>query len=246
MKHLFIPIPVLLAALAALLGLATSCTSHFTTDNIDFCSGTCSFDYPYPEQYTSGDAAIASPVRSISLDWFGGDIEFAISDSDTLYATETITGSVGQAYPMQWRLEPDGELHLAYVKAGKYKSSEFNRLSKRLLIRIPRGTCLDELELDAVNGSVRVDNLLCRSLSFDCVNLNLQGSMAHAPAEVSVEAVNSKINLTLPQTTVLHIDKDCINTDVSTELPLVSDDDQANCEISLDGVNSRVIINAQK
>lgn len=47
MKHLFIPIPVLLAALAALLGLAASCTSHFTTDNIDFCSGTCRFDYPH-------------------------------------------------------------------------------------------------------------------------------------------------------------------------------------------------------
>lgn len=246
MKDLLIPIPVFLAALAALVGLATSCSSDFSSDNIRLKSSTCSFDYPAAGKYTSGNAAITDPVSEISIDWYNGDIEFAVTDSDTLFVTETVAGNPSEPLQMHWLLEPDGELHVAFAHAGRYKTSELDKLDKHLLIQVPRGKCLNDASVDAVSANVHVGNVLCRSFSFDCVNLNLQGSMAHAPEEVSADAVNATISLTLPQTTVLYIDKDCVNANITAELPITRDDDLANCEVSLDCVNARVTINANK
>lgn len=245
MKNLFIPVPVLLAALAALMGLATSCSSHFSSDNISLKSSTCRFDYSSAGKYIGGDAAIAQPVREINIDWYGGDIEFSVTDSDTLFVTERAADSLPEELRVHWYLEPDGELHLAFAKAGRYKTSELNKLDKHLLIQVPRGCCLDDVSVDAVNASLLVSNVLCRSFGFDCVNLDLAGSLAHAPEEISADAVNAKINLTLPETTVLHIDKDCVNADITSGLPTTRDDDQANCELDLDCVNCRVTINAK-
>ena len=42
-------------------------------------NGTTNFTYEHPERYSAGDATIAQPIRSLSVNWLCGDVDILYS-----------------------------------------------------------------------------------------------------------------------------------------------------------------------
>lgn len=235
MKHLRI-----ITIVASLL-LTSAC--HF--------SGGVSFDYQHPERYTTGDATLEQEINAISIDWFSGSIDILYSDHPGVSIREEADSTLNDTLRMRHYVDEDGTLNIQFCKNGiSLNTQKLKKLKKHLVIEVPRGRNLDEIEVDAVNADVNIDSVLSREVALDGVNATLNAFYPTLPKEINIDAVNSHLTLHVPPTAGMTIDMDGVNTDFQSELPVGKQGKRdkkiilgdGKCEVDIDAVNGSLNI----
>lgn len=161
--------------------------------------GTVGFemDYENEEKYLAGDAELENTINAIAIDWYGGDIQVAYYDGDTVSISETATKD-GEALSadelasqdLQLRYyADDGTLRIHFLKKGKYEKLD---LSKELKILLPKSCALKKIDCDVVDGDVSLRELMVKRVVMDSVDGDLRLEKVTA-AEIEMNSVDGSL-----------------------------------------------------
>ncbi len=220
--------------------------------------------------YTLGGASLSQTVKDISIAWIEGGVTIEYYDGDQVLLSETANRPLDSLTTLCYRVTPQGELSVTYSKSSKLKKEQFAGLHKKLLIRLPQGTRLDDLEIDGMNVSASIANLtcedisldgmnaeltladvLCHSLSSDGMNATIRATFGQLPDEVSADGMNAHVSLAVPADAGLSIEMDGLAQELSSDLPVYHKDGKTiigdgRCDVSLDGMNCTLDITIRK
>ena len=219
-----------IVAMTATLLLASACNF----------SSKARFDFQHPERYTTGDATFEQDIDKISIDWFSGDIDILYSDNPGVCICEKADTTLNDTLSMRHYVDEDGTLNIQFCKNGITLSTK--KLKKHLVIEVPRGRGLDEIEIDGVNTNVTIDSVVSREVTVDAVNSDVTAFYPTLPDEINIDGVNSKLTLHVPPTAGMTVKMDGVNTDFRSDLPVGKTGKKhtlgdGKCELDIDAVN---------
>lgn len=227
-----------IVAMTATLLLASACNF----------SSKARFDFQHPERYTIGNATFEQDIDKISIDWFSGDIDILYSDNPGVCICEKADTTLNDTLSMRHYVDEDGTLNIQFCKNGiTLSSKKLKNLKKRLVIEVPRGINLDEIEIDGVNTNVTIDSVLSREMNVDGVNATFKAFYPTLPEEINIDAVNTTLNLHVPPTAGMTIELEGVNTEFRSELPTGKSGNKTilgdgKCEVNIDAVNGNLNI----
>lgn len=222
-----ISLPVLAAMLLML--LFSSCVHIEVPDEAAF-----TFDNEKDmSSYTLGGASIAQAVKDISIDWIDGDVTIEYYDGDHVLLSETADRPLDSLTTLCYRVSPQGELSVCFTKSRKLKKEQFEGLNKKLLIRLPQGTRLGDLEIDGMNVVASIAGITCEDISLD--GMNAQLSLSNLVCE-EIDADGLNAQLTLTDVRCHSVSADGMNATISATFGQMPD------EVSADGMNAHVTL----
>lgn len=234
MKRTYI---IIMAAL-----LLTGCQFNLDGSNVDL-------SYEHPERYSMGDAKIAQPVRSVSINWRCGDIDILYSDITEVRIHEETDSSLTEDLRLRYYVDEEGELEIQYCANGKQRYDNLKALSKHLYVELPRGMNLDEIEIDGVDVMVAVDRVQHRELSVDGVDMNVNAYYpGELPDKIGMDGVKNLLALhVVPETAGLTIEMDGVVKHLACDLPSTKQDSKTivgdgRCRVEVDGVDVKLSI----
>lgn len=212
--------------------------------------GDMKFSYEHPERYQIGDAVLSQTINEIDISWLEGNIDIVYADHPEVRIYEKSDITLADSLRMHWYVDNDGCLDIRFCKNGKYKTKSLNNLGKHLTIEVPRGTVLNEIEMDLVSANVNIDSVVCQELNVDGVSFGLTTNYPTLPNEISIDGVDCHLNLQTPLTEGMTIEMSGVKThmNISTERPTRKEGKKTiigdgACKIDIDGVNCTLNIN---
>ena len=148
---------LLLLVFCLLCPLFSSCGVNINLSN---------YIYNNEDQYSVGGATVNDTVKNIEIDWISGDIDIKHYDGEGISISEQSKKEISENLTMRYCVEED-TLKIKFAASGKWN---FNALSKRLTILIPKGMELTDIEIDTVSSVVRATEIECRDLTVDTVS----------------------------------------------------------------------------
>ena len=207
-------------------------------------NGKTNFTYEHPERYSVGDATIAQPVRSLSVNWLCGDVEILYSDTPEVRIHEKADTSLTDSLRLRYYVDAEGELEIQYCANGKYSQGDLKALHKHLYIELPRGANLDDIEIDGVDVRVAVWRVQHRKLNVDGVNVNVNSYYpGELPDEIDMDGVRCLLALhVVPETAGLTIEMDGMMNHLRCDVPSVKKDNKTivgdgRCRVEVNGVD---------
>ena len=207
-------------------------------------NGTTNFTYEHPERYSAGDATIAQPIRSLSVNWLCGDVDILYSDTPEVRIYEKADTSLTYDLRLRYYVDDEGELEIQYCANGKYQFDDLKALRKHLYIELPRDMNLDDIEIDGVDVRVAVWRVQHRKLNVDGVNVNVNSYYpSDLPDEIDMDGVKSLLALhVVPETAGLTIEMDGVMNHLRCDVPSVKKDNKTivgdgSCQVTVDGVD---------
>ena len=213
-------------------------------------NGETNYTYENPERYNIGDATFEQPVNKIDVDWLDGDIDIVYADHPGVRIYEKADSVLNDSLRMHHYVDNDGCLNIQFCKSGKYKTMRLNNLGKHLTIEVPRGTMLDEIDMDLVSVIINIDSVVTRKLDVDGVSFDISAFYPSLPNEINIDGVNCLLNLSTPLDAGMTIEMDGVkkHLNITSERPTRKEDKKTiigdgKCEIDIDGVNCTLNIN---
>lgn len=212
--------------------------------------------YDHPERYSVGDATISQPISAISVDWLCGDVDIVYTDDTAVRIHEEIQEGflpLTDSLRMRYYVDDEGTLEIQYIGPGKYRYGDMKNLRKHLNIEVPRGTVLDDIDIDGVETGVIVGQVLSRELTVDGVKVNVNADYPDAlPNEIDIDGVQSLLVLhVVPETAGLTIEMSGIKPFLSCDLPSRKEGEKTivgdgRCKVDADGVGIKLSIRELK
>lgn len=212
--------------------------------------------YEHPERYSVGDATLRQPVSGISVDWLFGDMEFVYTDDTAVRIHEEMQEGflpLSDSLRMRYRVDEEGELEIQYCGRGKYRYGDLKNIRKHLVVEVPRGTVLDDIDIDGVEAGVIIENVLSRELKVDGVKVSVNANYRDAlPDGIDIDGVQSLLALhVVPETAGLTIGMSGIKPWLSCDLPSRKEGGKTvvgdgRCKVEADGVDVHLSIREQK
>lgn len=220
--------------------------------------------------YTLGGASISQAVKDVSIDWIEGDVTIEYYDGDQVLISEIADRPLDSLTTLCYRVTPQGDLSVAYSKCRKLEKEQFEGLNKKLLIRLPQGTRLGDVEIDGMNVSASIASITCEdfsldgmnavltltdmrchSVSSDGINATIRATFGQLPDEVSADGMNAHVSLAVPADAGLSIEMDGLAQSLNSDLPVYHKDGKTiigdgRCDVSLDGANCTLDITTRK
>ena len=226
---------IILAAMAVL--LAAACGNNTVVH----------MQYDHPERYSLGGVSLGQPVSSINIDWYCGDVDIRYYDGSDVRVYERSDSTLPDYLQMRYRLNSDGELDIRFCKSGKYRNGELNNLNKLLIVEVPRGIDLAEIELDGVEVRMTIEQVVSRQLTVDGVKINVNAYYDTLPNEIDFDAVKGLLALHLLPSAGLTIDQDGVMHHLVCDLPARKEGKSTvvgdgRCKVDVDGVDVSVSI----
>lgn len=111
--------------------------------------------------------AAPSQIREIEIEWAAGSIRILPKDITEIQISEE--GVTQAVKPMIWKVR-DGKLAIQYAENKKISlgiNTQWDEISKDLLIEVPQDWQCDSLEVTAAAASLEVKDLTIREMEFD-------------------------------------------------------------------------------
>lgn len=212
--------------------------------------------YDHPERYSVGDATLQQPISGISVDWLFGDMEILYTDDSTVCIHEEIQEGflpLTDSLRMRYYVDEEGELEIQYCGHGKYRYGDLKNIRKHLVVKVPRGTVLDDIDIDGVETGVIVGQVLSRKLTVDGVKVNVNADYPNTlPDEIDIDGVQSLLALhVVPETAGLTIEMSGIKPWLTCDLPSHKEGEKTivgdgRCKVEADGVDVHLSIRELK
>ena len=212
--------------------------------------------YEHPERYSVGDATLSQPVSSISVDWLFGDMEILYTDDSAVRIHEEMQEGflpLTDSLRMRYYVDDEGMLEIQCLGQGKYRYGDLQNLRKHLVVEVPRGTVLDDIDIDGVETGVTVGQVLSRELTVDGVKVSVNADYPDTlPNEIDVDGVQCLLVLhVVPETAGLTIEMSGIKPFLSCDLPSRKEGEKTivgdgRCKVEADGVDVHLSIRELK
>ncbi len=212
--------------------------------------------YDHPERYRVGDATLSQPISSISVDWLFGDMEILYTDDSAVRIHEEMQEGflpITDSLRLRYYVDEGGELEIQYSGHGKYRYGDLKNIRKHLVIDVPRGTMLDDIDIDGVETGVIVGQVLSRELTVDGVKINVNAYYPDAlPNEIDVDGVQCLLALqVVPETAGLTIEMSGVKPWLTCDLPSRKEGEKTivgdgRCKVEADGVDVHLSIRELK
>lgn len=213
-------------------------------------------EYDHPERFSVGDATLRQPISSISVDWLFGDIEILYTDDSVVRIHEDIQEGflpLTDSLRMRYYVDEEGELEIQYCGQGKYRYGDLKNIRKHLVVKVPRSTVLDDIDIDGVETGVVIWQVLSRELTVDGVKVSVNADYPNAlPDEIDIDGVQSLLALhVVPETAGLTIEMSGIKPFLSCDLPSRKEGEKTivgdgRCKVEADGVDVHLSIRELK
>ena len=108
-----------------------------------------------------------SQIRDMEIEWAAGSIRILPKDITEICITEEDTNQSRK--PMVWKVR-DGKLSIQYAENKKVSlgiNTQWDEISKDLLIEVPKDWQCDSMEVTAAAASLEVTDLTIREMEFD-------------------------------------------------------------------------------
>lgn len=148
------------------------------------------YKYDDASRYNVGSVSIEEPINGIDISWVAGDVEIEYWDGSTIEVSETFRTKSSDDALLRWRLH-NGRLYIKYAKS----NFSTKNVDKDLLVRIPRGLVLRDVEVETVSADTTL-SIQADSFDFESVSGNLKAQMDYVK-EVDLETVSGEISLSL-------------------------------------------------
>ena len=214
------------------------------------------FKYDHPERYSGGDATLQQPVSGISVDWVCGEVEIRYTDDTVVRIREEIQEGFlppADSLRMRYLVDDEGELEIRFCGPHKYRYGDMKKLRKHLHIEVPRGTVLDDIDIDGMETGVVIEGVVSRELTVDGVKMNVNADYPDAlPDEIDVDGVQCLLALhVVPETAGLTIGMSGIKPWLSCDLPSRKEGEKTvvgdgRCKVETDGVGVKLCIRELK
>ena len=212
--------------------------------------------YDHPERYSVGDATLSQPISAISVDWVCGNVDIRYTDDTAVRVYEEMQEGflpLTDSLRLRYYVDEEGELEIQYCGNGKYRYGDMKNLRKHLNIEVPRGTVLDDIDIDGVETGVIVGQVLSRELTVDGVKVNVNADYPDAlPNEIDIDGVQCLLALhVVPETAGLTIEMSGIKPFLSCDLPSRKEGEKTivgdgRCKVDADGVGIKLSIRELK
>ena len=212
--------------------------------------------YDHPERYIVGDATLSQPISGISVDWVCGNVDRRYTDDTAVCIYEEIQKGflpLTDSLRMRYYVDDEGTLEIQYIGPGKYRYGDMQNLRKHLVVEVPRGTVLDDIDIDGVETGVTVGQVLSRELTVDGVKVSVNADYPDTlPNEIDVDGVQCLLALhVVPETAGLTIEMSGIKPFLSCDLPSRKEGEKTivgdgRCKVEADGVDVHLSIRELK
>lgn len=212
--------------------------------------------YDHPERYSVGDATLQQPISGISVDWLFGDMEILYTDDSAVRIHEEMQEGflpLTDSLRMCYYVDEEGELEIQYCGHGKYRYGDLKNIRKHLVVKVPRSTVLDDIDIDGVETGVVIENVASRKLTVDGVKVNVNANYPNTlPNEIDVDGVQSLLALhVVPETAGLTIEMSGIKPFLSCDLPSRKEGEKTivgdgRCKVEADGVDVHLSVRKLK
>lgn len=214
--------------------------------------GDIKFKYEHPERYQTGDAVISQPVSDIDVSWLEGQIDIVYADHPEVRIYEVLDSTLPDSLRMHWHVDDEGCLDIQFCKSGSYRVEQLKGLNynKHLTIEVPRGTAVDEIDMNLVSANVNIDSVATRELNVDGVFFSVTAYYPTLPEEINIDGVDGCLNLDTPTTAGMTIEMSGVKKylNITSERPTRKDGRKTilgdgACEIDINGVNCTLNVN---
>ena len=212
--------------------------------------GETKMTYEHSERYQMGDAVISQPISDIDITWLDGNIDIVYADNPEVRIYEKTDSVLNDSLRMHWYVDDEGSLDIQFCKSGTYKTGRLNNLGKHLTIEVPRGTTLDEIDMNFVSTFVTIDSVVSRKLSVDGVSFGITANYHTLPDEIDIDGVDCRLNLKVPAAAGMTIKTSVLkeSLNISGERPTRKEGKKTvigdgACRIDIDGVDCTLNIN---
>lgn len=146
------------------------------------------YRYDDASRYNAGGVSIEDTINGIDISWVSGDVNVEYWDGSTIEVSETFSSKSSDDALLRWRIQ-NGRLYIKYTKT----NFAIKNVDKDLLVRIPRGLVLRDVEIETVSASTTL-SIQADALDFESVSGNLKARMDYV-GEVDLETVSGEISL---------------------------------------------------
>lgn len=212
--------------------------------------------YDHPELYSVGDATISQPISAISVDWVCGNVDIRYTDDTAVRIHEEIQEGflpLTDSLRMRYYVDDEGTLEIQYIGPGKYRYGDMQNLRKHLVVEVPRGMELKDIDIDGLETGVVIENVVSCELTVDGVKNNVNADYHDAlPDEIDIDGVQCLLALhVVPETAGLTIEMSGIKPFLSCDLPLRKEGEKTivgdgRCKVKSDGVDVHLSIRELK
>ena len=211
--------------------------------------------YDHPERYSVGDATLNQPISGISVDWVCGEVDIVYSDSPEVRIHEEIQEGflpLTDSLRMRYYVDEDGTLEIQYIGPGKYRYGDMKNIRKHLVVEVPRGTELKDIDIDGVDNRVRIEQVLSREVTVDGVKVNVNAHYPDTmPDEIGIDGVNCLLALYVQPSAGLTVEMSCLTPELRCDLPSRKEGEKTivgdgGCKVDADGVNVKLIVSEWK
>ena len=211
--------------------------------------------YDHPERYSVGDATLSQPVSGISVDWVCGEVDIVYTDDPAVRIHEEIQEGflpLTDSLRMRYYVDDEGTLEIQYIGPGKYRYGDMKNIRKHLVVEVPRGTELKDIDIDGVDNRVRIEQVLSREVTVDGVKVNVNAHYPDTmPDEIGIDGVNCLLALYVQPSAGLTVEMSGLTPELRCDLPSRKEGENTivgdgRCMVDADGVNVKLIVSEWK
>ena len=138
--------------------------------------------------YILGNDTLTETVHSVEIDWVGGNI--SVAASETKYISFAEEGKfTDEALSLRYRVK-EGKLDIRFAKSNVKLPNNFK---KQLTLTLP-ADLLEGLDIDGVSGNISVEDVSAREISVDSVSGNVSLVSVRAD-ELSTDTVSGNLSI---------------------------------------------------
>ena len=149
-------------------------------------------------------------------------------------------------------VDEDGTLEIQYIGPGKYRYGDMKNIRKHLVVEVPRGTELKDIDIDGVDNRVRIEQVLSREVTVDGVKVNVNAHYPDTmPDEIGIDGVNCLLALYVQPSAGLTVEMSGLTPELRCDLPSRKEGEKTivgdgGCKVDADGVNVKLIVSEWK
>ena len=155
----------------------------------------CNFyKYEDSDKYVAGGAEISSEITKLEVDWTKGDISITYHDKEMVAFDESANDELEEKEKLHYYLEGT-TLHIKYAKSGIIPSTS---PTKELVISLPKGILLNEVEINSVSADVKMEQPYFQnkipSLEIETVSGDIELDLMTGVQDITIDTVSGNIN----------------------------------------------------
>ncbi len=247
-----------LFAVVAVLGLCLTSCIRINGNGVSM------YRYDDSGKYSAGDFEIpASKIRKVEIDWVSGSVLLESGGGSAVSVRESCRDSLDQDELLRWRLD-GSKLVIKFQKSGIAVGKSH---AKDLVVRLPKGFVMDELDIglvsadatvavdsreydiSTVSGDVEIDSSVEAEADLKTVSGDLTMNLGSSPSDIDIESVSGSAYLNIPASSGFTAEISSVSGTLNSSIPVTKSGKRyvhgdGRGEISFSSVSGNLNINS--